>query len=122
MEARGRDAYLYHFTRVPPVSLPGFPEGAFHGLEVPYVFGETAVFGVRDPIDVRLSEQMMRMWTAFAATGDPNGAGGERWPAYRRATDRHLEFGDTLAVRSGLHRRACDLADEIRMSAAPAQP
>ena len=111
-------SYLYQFTRVPPdaAKTPGFPDGAFHGLEIPYVFGKVADFGVRDPIDLDLSERIMAMWTRFAATGDPNGPGSDLWPSYDRAADRHLELGDTIEVKAGLYKRACDLADAIRLS------
>jgi para-nitrobenzyl esterase len=112
--ARDAPAYLYEFTRVPSVSLPGLPKGAFHGLEIPYVFGKVSSFGVTDPVDLRLSRQIMTMWTTFAATGQPNPVGSRLWPAYRRASDQHLELGTTVRVQSHLYRRACDLADAIR--------
>jgi para-nitrobenzyl esterase len=119
MGAPGLDspAYLYQFTRVPTAAadMPGFPEGAFHGLEIPYVFGQAGLFGVQDPVDLGLSEQMMAMWTRFAAAGDPNEPGSDLWPAYDPATDRHLELGDTVRVKSGLYKEACDLADRIRL-------
>ena len=111
-------AYLYQFTRVPPeaATMPGFPNGAFHGLEIPYVFGKAEDFGAQDPVDLELSEQMMAMWTRFAASGDPNKPGSDRWPAYDPSTDRHLELGDAIEVKAGLYKEACDLADEIRLS------
>lgn len=111
-------AYLYQFTRVPTdvVRLPGIPQGAFHGLEIPYVFGKADTFGVRDAVDLELSEEMIAMWTRFAATGNPNQAGSDLWPSYDRSLDRYLELGDTLTVKSGLYKQACDLADKIRLA------
>jgi para-nitrobenzyl esterase len=117
MDAAGKaSAYLYQFSRVPGISLPGFPKGAFHGLEIPYVFGKMGVFGVKDPVDLGLSDQIMAMWATFAATGDPNAAGSDRWPVYRRSSDEHLELGDAIGVKSGLYKQACDLADQIRLT------
>ena len=120
MDDRGIEApaYLYQFTRVPPeaATMPGFPNGAFHGLEIPYVFGKAEDFGAQDPVDLELSEQMMAMWTRFAVSGDPNKPGSDRWPAYDPSTDRHLELGDVIEVKAGLYKEACDLADEIRLS------
>ena len=31
--------WLYHFTRVPPTALGTLVDTAYHGAEVPYVFG-----------------------------------------------------------------------------------
>jgi len=108
-------AYLYLFRREPDVSLPGFPDGAFHGIEIPYVFGKTGLFGVEDGTDAELSDEIMALWTRFAATGDPDPPDGELWPPYDPAPDRYLELGDTVAVESGYCTEACDLADRIRL-------
>lgn len=111
-------AYLYQFTRVPTeaIRLPGVPEGAFHGLEIPYVFGKADTFGVQNPVDHSLSEEMMGMWARFAATGNPNKPGSDLWPTYDRSADRYLELGDTIVVKAELYKKACDLADSIRVA------
>ncbi len=111
--AAGASAFLYQFTRVPFDN----PLGAFHGVEIPYVFGNTEPFellGQIEQADLDLSAAIMDYWTRFAATGDPNGAGAVSWPGYDQATDRHLELGDTIAAGSGLYKEACDLADKVR--------
>lgn len=109
---RRSSAYLYQFSRVPSVRVPGFPRGAFHGLKVACVFGKMGTFDVRDPVDLRLSDEIVRLWTRFAARGDPNGTGEEVWPTYDPGTDRHLELGEALVVETGLYKAACDLAAE----------
>lgn len=113
---RRSSAYLYQFSRVPSVRVPGFPRGAFYGLEVAYVFGKMGTFDVRDPVDLRLSDEIVRLWARFAARGDPNGAGEAVWPTYDPGTDRHLELGEALVVETGLYKAACDLADRIRFT------
>ena len=105
--------YLYEFTRVPFDN----PLGAFHAVEIPYVFGTLGLFdrlGLVQPVDRELSMRMMTYWTRFAATGDPNGEGEALWPEYREATDLHLELGDTITVGTGLYDEACDFADRVR--------
>jgi para-nitrobenzyl esterase len=114
--SRSAPAYLYQFTRVPL----GNPLGAFHGVEIPYVFGNAGLFTTLGPIeqvDYDLSEAMMGYWTRFAASGDPNGAGAVEWPRYDSAGDQHLELGDVIRVGSGLYKEACDLADQVRRAA-----
>ncbi|HVW44556.1 MAG TPA: carboxylesterase family protein [Amycolatopsis sp.] len=62
---------------LPPVK--GFPYGVSHGFELPYLFD----LGI--PLDATQqasAAQLIRYWTRFAATGDPNGAGTPAWPAF----------------------------------------
>jgi para-nitrobenzyl esterase len=106
-------AYLYEFTRVPF----GNPLGAFHSVEIPYVFGNLGLFstlGTVGQTDRDLSDAIMGYWSRFAATGDPNGDAAPAWPIYQASTDRHLELGDQIKTGSGLYKQACDLADEVR--------
>jgi para-nitrobenzyl esterase len=82
--------YAYQFrdrTAVPVVAdfpFPGYPEDAQHGTELPYLFE----FGVPlTPEQQELSATMVRYWTTFAATGDPNGRGVPTWHRYRDGGD-----------------------------------
>jgi para-nitrobenzyl esterase len=85
--------------------------GAFHGLDIPLVFRNTGVARslARSPIATRLSSQMGRLWTGFAATGSPTGVEDVTWPAYTTPERPTLVIGDDLAVESdpfGADRRA----------------
>jgi para-nitrobenzyl esterase len=42
--------------------------------------------------DEKASALMSAYWVAFAKTGDPNGGGRLKWPAYRAADDQLIEF------------------------------
>jgi para-nitrobenzyl esterase len=111
--AGGPSAYLYEFTRVPL----GNPLGAFHGVEIPYVFGNAGLFtslGKLEQADYDLSATIMGYWTRFAATGDPNGDGAPLWAPHDSVTDQHLELDDSIGTGSGLYKDACDLADKVR--------
>ena len=112
MERVPSRGYLYHFTRVPPGGRTR-QYGAFHGLEIAYVFGNFAPALGPDDKDRQLSAMMRACWARFAATGNPNGDGLPHWPAYEAATDQYLELGDVIAAKSGLHKQACDLFDHI---------
>jgi para-nitrobenzyl esterase len=101
---------------------------AFHGLEVPYVFGSYRVGlntvtivnlsrtgGAKQPdpgideLDDQISNQMMDMWVRFAKTGDPNIQGKidekTTWTAYDSAEDNFLLISDdevALRMETGI--------------------
>jgi para-nitrobenzyl esterase len=117
MEKVATPAYLYQFTRVPPGASK---LGAFHALEVGYVFGNLVpILPTPDPeayfdnTDKALSGTMMSYWTQFAASGDPNQKGLPQWPAYKPKTDQYLELGDKIEAKSGLCTEACSLFQKI---------
>jgi para-nitrobenzyl esterase len=71
----------------PPV--PNFPFGAYHASELPSLFDSTTLGGHASltPDQEQLAAAMVRYWTEFAATGDPNSGANPEWPAYTAATD-----------------------------------
>jgi para-nitrobenzyl esterase len=93
--ATGHKAFVYKFDR----SIPGKGEsalGAFHSLEVPYVFNAFHDRGWQwlpfTNADLRLSEAIERYWTNFAKTGDPNGSGVPSWSAWKTGSENYLEL------------------------------
>ncbi len=106
------NTYFYQFTRVPP----GSKMGAFHALDINYVFANfrpimSALKADQyfADVDRALAETIMGYWTTFAANGDPNESGLTQWPAYGASTGQYIDFGDTVQVKSGLYDEACDL-------------
>jgi para-nitrobenzyl esterase len=96
-EAAGQNAYLYFFTRTPP----GAGElGAFHGAEIPYVFGATDPQAA--PQDEELSATMADYWTNFAKTGDPNGGGRPLWQPWNDVDRPYMELGDEVRLGNRL--------------------
>jgi len=106
-------AYFYQFSRVPPGAKA---LGAFHALDINYVFGNFRP--ILSPLkaeayfnsaDRALSGTVMDYWTTFATAGDPNKAGLTQWPAYDASAGQYMDLGDTAQVKSGLYTEACDL-------------
>lgn len=99
VSASGAPAYLYRFTQVTALgAMTGW--GAFHGGELPFVFGNFAPpFTEPTPAERALSDTIRGYFTRFARTGDPNGGGAVDWPRYRDQEDRMLELGSTVAAK-----------------------
>ena len=123
MEKAGVDSYACIFDQVPAKWRQEGMTHAPHGLELLYVFGDydnitgwwEMTYGMmsmmgsplksRDPglteKDKYVSESMMRYWTQFARTGNPNGSGLPDWPAYTALNDSYLYINETLEVKTG---------------------
>jgi para-nitrobenzyl esterase len=89
----GAPVYRYLFERTPPASpdqkisgVRASEFGARHACEIEYVFGALkSQPNPWEPADFKVSEAMASYWTNFTKTGDPNGAGMPKWPAYQSA-------------------------------------
>ncbi|MGB3625368.1 MAG: carboxylesterase family protein, partial [Henriciella sp.] len=96
----GQPAYLYVFDHCYP-SARERDLCAFHGSEVPYVFGTLeadelpATWPTPDaPGDDALSEMLLDYWTSFAATGEPVSEEGPAWLSYGDA-ENYLHIEET---------------------------
>ena len=92
--ASGKPVFAYRFKRVRP---GGHGLGAYHGAEIPYVFGTADAWLPAAPQDEALNRQMQQYWLNFARTGDPNGPGLPRWPRFQ-GNPEVLNFGATTAA------------------------
>ncbi len=109
MAAAGLPTYRYVFAReIPAAAVLGL--GAFHGSEIPYVFGTLGQFGSA-PEDQRLSELVRGYWTRFAKTGDPNGGGAPAWPRYETSSDRVLVLDAVPRAEAGFRKAKLDLLE-----------
>ncbi len=93
MVAAGQRAYEYRFSYVAE-SMRKQWKGAPHATEIPFVFDTVAAkYGDKlAPADKATAEAANAYWCAFAKTGDPNGEGRPKWPAYDPGQDLLMEF------------------------------
>ena len=106
-------AYLYNFSHQPPVpSTPGaqLPViGMIHGAEFFYVLDNLRV---RDlpwtDTDRKVADMASSYWTNFAKTGDPNGPGLPRWPAYDAKSDQLMNIADAPHAERVLNTAGLD--------------
>ena len=90
--------------------LPSYDLGAFHGSDIPYVFGYDPLL----KIDLETFSTILNPWASgtadealwlnvlgyfsrFVATGEPGTDGRTEWPAYDPRVDQHLVL-DTVAA------------------------
>ena len=102
--AKGRSkAYVYNFD----VRNPQSPNGASHGAEIGYVFGNlggpgggpAGLAGPPSPADIAVSDLMSSYWVNFAKNGDPNGPGLPRWPAFSANAQNAMIFDTQPGAR-----------------------
>lgn len=105
--------FRYRFDLASPSDGKGPALGAFHSVEIQYVFGQLdSNAGFARPEDHALSEQMQKYWANFARSGDPNGPGLPEWPKYSTADGwqvMHLD-AKSAAQKDDLRERYLFLA------------
>jgi para-nitrobenzyl esterase len=79
-KAENAPAFLYLFPPPPAAASGASGLGAYHGAEIPYVFGFVKNGKSATPQDKLLADAMMSAWTNFAR-GFPPEFGGAPWPA-----------------------------------------
>jgi para-nitrobenzyl esterase len=102
--ARHSRVFAYEFAEDSGEVYGGFPLGAYHGWDLPFLW-DVSIPGSQYPeLDAgqrELSERMIGWWTAFARHGDPNraagsgssgGSAGPEWPRFRPGSDTVLSL------------------------------
>jgi len=126
-------AYLYQFEYpdghsqlevalpyIPGADLPTYDLAAFHGADIPYVFGYDPLLEINfEDFSTTLNEwqsgtadealwlETLGYFSRFAATGNPSVEGGVQWPTYDEQADQHLVFNTTVSVGSNAAAK-CD--------------
>jgi para-nitrobenzyl esterase len=106
--ATGNSAvYRYEFEDAPPTPAGEPQRGAYHSAEIEFVFGALASKKLPwRPEDEKLSDLMSTYWTNFAKTGDPNGPGLPKWPAYTAADGYQVMHLNATSAAAPDERRA----------------
>jgi para-nitrobenzyl esterase len=105
------DVYLYWFNYHPPVLDRQYK--AFHGGDLPYVFGQLDMFG-GNPVDADFvdADTMMSIWTRFAASGNPNGKNVDGWEAFTPSNERYYILGPENTPAGKLRVERMDLIEK----------
>lgn len=103
--------YVYNFARVPPIPFISLLDlGAFHALEVAYVFGTASA---PNAVDQRLGETMQGFWSSFAHRGRPKVKGQRKWPRFNNRNYRMMRLNAPLEQVTDYRRPECDFWTEL---------
>jgi len=118
--AIGQPAFLYLFEHHYPAE-DAQKLAAFHGSELPYVFGQVGPNGwvsrnwpkpPNTPDEVALSDAMIGYWTSFARTGVPTAAGQPDWKPFADG-GAYMDFQDKPVVATNLMPGMYALHEEV---------
>ncbi|MEU6346089.1 carboxylesterase family protein [Streptomyces sp. NPDC046977] len=107
--APGLPVYGYEFNDPDapvPTGLPanpGFPYGAAHGFEMPYLFSSIPTERPLADAQRTLSDRMVDYWTNFARTGNPNAPDAPLWPVLRPASPHARSVQSLTPGPGGIH-------------------
>jgi para-nitrobenzyl esterase len=113
----GAATYIYCFDHAYPAAQAADLH-AFHGSEMPYIFGTMDRTPPRWPAipatagEAALSNAMGEYWSSFARTGVPQASGYAGWPAYL-PDGKHVTFADQPRVASGALEAAFTFHDDV---------
>lgn len=113
--AQTPSVFRYHFTEVPDATASQ-PFGAFHGLELLYLFGVLDVRGYRPTVaESALATDMQRYWGNLATGGQPGGGGSlSVWTPYQPARDNHLVLeASAIREQDGVNTARCNFWDGL---------
>ena len=106
--------FRYHFAH-DDYFAPSGDTGAFHGLELVYIFGnfDAVLPGVEYPAtaaDLAVRDAMQTAWSSFAAAQAPSTR--PPWPVYDDA-DPFVLIEEPLSLGEGVRTEQCDFWDGL---------
>ncbi len=94
-KGKGKAFEYYYDHHAPDVDSSG------HGSDVPYAFQTLGRGrgGAPKPEDLKLSDMISSYWVNFAKSGDPNGPGLPKWPAFTENDQKVMVFDTVPSAR-----------------------
>jgi para-nitrobenzyl esterase len=110
----GNATYVYHFSYT-PVAQRATMLGLPHGGELPYVFNTPRAVPFDDE-GKAVASAANRYWAQFAKQGDPDSAGGPKWPKFEVGQEYVMEFpaGGVPVAAMHFHKDRLDWVEANR--------
>lgn len=112
--------YRYRFDQAPPPPVgtpPDSPQaqrGAYHSAEIEFVFNVLPSKNLPwRPEDQKVSDLVSSYWVNFAKSGDPNGAGLPKWPAFTDSNREVMQFLNGASAMPEPHRERYEFLDSM---------
>lgn len=106
MEKVSSETYLYYFSHLPPAT-----EGAYHGVDIAYVFNNEKYpdrFSSNMPAlsprktDLVVADIMSEFWVSFAKNGIPAAKGLPEWKPYTNTAKHYMAFNGNALPSTNL--------------------
>lgn len=107
---KGIPVYAYEFQFFSAADPRMKLIGVFHGSELSYVFHSSKTISEREQIEV--SQKIVKYWTQFAKTGNPNSEGQVFWKPFTLDNQQFLILDNVLQYGEYNSTR-CDLMDSL---------
>ena len=106
-----RFLFTHHYESGPRQTF-----GAGHAMDLAFEFHNLAAGGLNVPsaAELKLSDDMVSYWSAFAASGNPNRANLPDWKPYQPPEESTLSLDDSITPALGVRSAACDFWDGLR--------
>lgn len=115
MAGNDTPVYLYHFKYVSEgIDMIG-DWGAFHGSELPIVFGNMTFMGIKFPYQNNkiVSRKVRGLWYGFAHNGIPASEDVPEWPRYDAEKQDYLEIDFELKADSAFKKDRCAVYEKL---------
>ncbi|MFA6450713.1 MAG: carboxylesterase/lipase family protein [bacterium] len=113
------DTYVYLFSKSPAESGMFKDWGAFHGVELAFVFGNFEFLGMKfgSKSNSTLSNKVIAYWSTFARTGKLKVDGLPEWAPYSADKNNYLILDKEISEGFNYQKDACDLFESYFMNA-----
>lgn len=114
------DTYVYIFDRAFSNTGIGKEWGAFHGVELGFIFENFNFMGMsgRTPENEGISHNVMSLWTSFARTGTPTAEGVPEWPKFEPKTAPFMRIDLKIGPDHNFKDGPCGIIEKLLLASA----